>query len=87
MVQAQLQGNVGTCPICILHAFWVCSSSGKKGVAVMLSHAAALSQGFALAQMCLVHVTAAYRMCCGCILHVFQTCVNITLELSCTVSK
>ena len=57
----QLQGNVCTCPRCDLHAFWMHTTSGKKGVVVTLSLAAALSQGFTFAWTHLVHVTDVSR--------------------------
>ena len=82
--RAQLQGNIYTHPKRVLHAFQISpalvvnvSSSGKKGRGTHVHLAAALSRGFALARMRLVHV-----------LHprpAFQTHSNVILELSCTV--
>ena len=57
--------------------------SGEKGHCSYISIAVAISLSFALARMCLVRVLDASRTQ----MHLTETRVNVTLELSCTVGK
>jgi len=82
---AQLQGNVCTRSRRIPHF-------AKKRCGSYVSLAAALLCGFLLHrrvsyvfQIHLLYVPGVSRTHSRCILHAFQTCANITLELSCTI--
>ena len=95
----QLQGNVCTLPRCVLHTFQTHTAhiAGMSWLHFVhtprlaercdsyVSLTAALLQGFALAQMGLVCILNACCTLFRCIWHPIQTCVNVTLELSCTV--
>jgi len=70
---------------CILHAFWTCPASGKKGRGSYASLVEALSRGFVLAQMRLIYIPDASCVHPRPVLHTFQMHANIILELSYTV--
>ena len=53
----------------------------QKGHSSYVNLAAALSQGFVLAQTRIACIPDVSRTCSGSVLHMFHTCVIITLEL------
>ena len=78
---AQLQGNICTHPKHVLHAFQTCLHLVKKGRSTNMCLAAALSKVW----MRLVCVSDVFCLCFRRISYSSQMCLNVTLELSCTV--